>query len=254
MAVVKLSPFATGLSGAMKNLQFSSDGTTTTMKERETPRDTPSAKKTANRVNFSRSSKGYALLSPANLQLWKRYAQAQTFIGRKGKVPYTPNAFEAYKHLTQVWYGAHGGVGTPPVAPPTASYVPPSITLEAQASAGTVEFLGTGITGVDTVVEFSLQPLRNANRKPSTDGYRIVGYSGLTAEDDYAYSVSVAPGIYAARARFINLLTGERTAPVYFAVSGVALDLQDGGAESEAKKNPTPAPPQGEGVRKRKAA
>ena len=254
MAVVKLSPFATGLSGAMKNLQFSSDGTITTMKERETPRDTPSAKKTANRVNFSLSSKGYALLSPTNLALWKSYSQTQTFIGKKGKVPYTPNAFEAYKSLTQVWYGAHGGVGTPPVTPPTVAYAPPQISVTAQASAGRVTIKGSAVSPANSVLEVRLQRLANANRKPSSSGYRIAGYATFTVEKTNEFSFTVTPGVYSAMVAWVNLLTGERSPYQVLSVSGVALDLQDGSAESDANKNPTPAPPQGEGVRKRKAA
>ena len=219
----------------MKNLQFSSDGTITTMKERETPRDTPSAKKTANRVNFSVSSKGYGLLSPANLALWKRYAAAQTFIGRKGKVPYVPNAFEAYKSLTQVWLGAHGGAGTPPTAPPTTAYAPPQISVTAQASAGQVTIKGSAASPANSVLEVRLQRLANANRKPSSSGYRIAGYATLTVEKAYEFSFPVTPGVYSAMVAWVNLLTGERSPYQVLSVSGVALDLQDGSEETEAK-------------------
>ena len=254
MAVVKLSPFATGLSGAMKNLQFSSDGTITTMKERETPANPQSVRQSANRSSFSLSSKGYGLLSPSNLALWKRYSAEQTYIGKKGKVPYTPNAFEAYKKLTQVWLGAHGGAGTPPTAPPTTAYAPPAMGITAQASAGQVTIKGSAVSPANSVLEVRLQRLANANRKPSSSGYRIAGYATFTVEKTNEFSFTVTPGVYSAMVAWVNLLTGERSPYQVLSVSGVALDLQDGSAESDANKNPTPAPPQGEGVRKRKAA
>ena len=238
----------------MKNLQFSSDGTTTTMKERETPANPQSPKQTANRINFSRSSKGYSALSPSNLALWKAYAAGQTFVGKKSKTPYTPNAFEAYKHLTQVWLGAHGGTGTPPVAPPTTAYAPPAILLTATAATSAVTIHATASSPAGSVLEIRLQKLSNANRKPSSSGYRIAGYATFETGDGNEFEFVVTPGVYSAQVAWVNLLTGERSPTQTLAVSGVALGVEEGGAEPSADAHPTPAPPQGEGVPKRKAA
>jgi hypothetical protein len=48
------------------------------------------------------------------------------------------------------------------------------------------------------------------------------------------YALTVTPGVYAARYSFVNKTTGQRTAFVEIPVSGVALGLEDGGADEKA--------------------
>ena len=156
-----------------------------------------------------------------------------------------------YSSLSNIWLQAHGDVGTPPSTPPAGEYAGSSVEIFAQASAGRVLFTGNGETPVGTLVQFELQSLKRASRKPSKNGYRVVGFGALTAEGDYEFEVPVAPGVYAARYAFVEASSGRRTGFAEIKVTGLALDVAAGGGE---KANPTPAPPQREGGSTRKKA
>ncbi len=73
-------------------------------------------------------------------------------------------------------------------------------------------FVGSGPTGKDTVVEVWLQPLRNASRKPSKNGYRVKGYAVLEEGEANEYLAPTGPRFYAARYCFVDKATGQRTA------------------------------------------
>ena len=233
MAVIKLSPFTTGISGSMKNLSFSTDGENTIMKERETPANPKSSLQVAQRGYFSRASKGYAALSAGQLALWREWAKGQLFVGKKGKKPYAPNAFQAYASLANKFYEANAGVGTAPTSPPTSAFAGDVVTLSAVASANKVTISSSGANASNVVTEIWLQPLKNANRKPSAGAYRVKAYFPFAA-GSLSLPIPVAPGYYAAQARFVNKLSGQAGPMIPLAVTGMALALEDGGADEAA--------------------
>lgn len=232
MAVIKLSPFTTAISGSMKNLTFSSTKDVTIMKSRETGANPNTAAQSTARNYFGRSSKGYALLTPTELLSWKAYAEKQVYVGKTSKEPYVPNAFQAYKKLTNVWYAANGGVGTPPSSAPTTAFAGDVITLSAAASGSVVTISASAASAPNVVVEVWLQPLRNANRKPSAKGFRVRGYLTFTGTG-LSKTISVTPGSWAAQYRFVNKATGQAGPMASLPVTGVALGLVSGD-EAEA--------------------
>ena len=137
-----------------------------------------------------------------------------------------------------------GNVGSAPPNPPAGAFVGDAILISAQASSGAVTFVGSGPTGAGVVVEFWLQPLRNANRRPAKGGYRVVGYAALAAGDGNKFSVATGPGVYAAQYRLIEKASGRKTALTPIPVTGVALELSQGGTDEAAEPS----------VRRKKAA
>ncbi|RYG26440.1 hypothetical protein EON82_03335 [bacterium] len=104
----------------------------------------------------------------------------------------------------------------------------------AATTAGKVTFTASAANSTNVTTELLLQPLKNANRKPSSRGYRIKAYNSFAA-GTLTKDVTVPPGYYAAAYRFVSKTTGQSTPLVYLAVSGLALGLEDGGTE-EAEK------------------
>lgn len=83
------------------------------------------------------------------------------------------------------------------------------------------------------MVQFEIQPLKNASRKPAKGGYRVKGFAALagTTSPPNSYQPTVPPGAYCARYAFVNKSTGQRTAFREIPVVGVALSLEQGGAD-----------------------
>lgn len=99
------------------------------------------------------------------------------------------------------------------------------------ATANTVTFSGSSTLPANTVVEYGLQLLKRSSRKPAKNGYRVKALAPF-AGTGTTYAITVPPGAYAARYCFVDKATGQRTAFVEIPVSGVALSLEDGGADA----------------------
>ena len=231
---IVLNPSFESFSGKLGDIQFSETkygqigGKAATLNDPKTP------KQTASRQTLGRSSAFFGALDQEHKDEWRDYAKKLRVTDKHSGAKYSPDPIAAYNSLADRWLAAHGNVGTPPSLPPTESYIPPGLTISAVASGGSVTFTGTDSTPPDTIVEFWLQKLPNATRKPSASGYRVVGYSMLEAGDANEVTVPVKPGPYAGAYCFIQLSTGLATPLVTIPVSGVALRVQKGGAE-EAK-------------------
>ena len=232
---IVLNPSFESFSGRLGEIQYSETkygqiaGKAATLNDPKTP------KQTAARQTLGRSSAFYGALDLDAKNEWRDYAKTLRFTDKKSGVKYVPDAIAAYNSLTDRWLAAHNNVGTPPVSPPSASYVPPSLSMTAQASGGAVIFVGSASTPPGTIVEFWLQKLPNATRKPSAGGYRVVGYSTLEQGDGNEFEVAVKPGPYAGAYRFVQLSTGLATPLVTIPVGGVALRVERGGSEAKPK-------------------
>ncbi len=231
MAVIKLSPFTTGISGSMKNLSFSTDGENTIMKERETPANPKTPAQMAQRGYFGRAAKGYGALTPSQVAGWAAFAKTLVFEGKKGKKPYVPNAFQAYTSLANKFYEVNSGVVPAPASAPTGPFAGDPATISAVASSGKVTYTASAALTTGVVAELWLQPLRNANRKPSAGAYRVKAYAPFAA-GSLSVQVTVPAGYYAAGYRFIKQSTGQCGPFVPIAVSGLALTAEDGGADA----------------------
>ena len=104
------------------------------------------------------------------------------------------------------------------------------MTIAAAATANTITFTGSGALPTGTVVQIEIQGLKRASRKPSRTGWRVKALATLAGVGN-TYALTVTPGVYAARYSYVNKLSGQRTAFVEIPVSGVALGLEDGGAD-----------------------
>ena len=228
---IVLNPSFESFSGKLGDIQFSETkygqigGKAATLNDPKTP------KQTASRQTLGRSSAFYGALDQEHKDEWRDYAKKLRVTDKHSGAKYSPDAIAAYNSLADRWLAAHKGVGTPPASPPTGSFVPPSTVLTAVASGSQVVFTGTQETPPDTIVEFWLQKLPNATRKPSANGYRVVGYAPLEEKGGFKFAVPVKPGPYAGAYRFIQLSTGLATPLVTIPVSGVALRVQKGGSE-----------------------
>lgn len=231
MAKAKLSGYFKSIQGKVGEMVFTDTKYGTVMREDAVPANPRSASQNTYRAYFSRSAKGYASLSPANVEAWRVWAAANRKVEKDTKVAYTPNPFNAYTSLANKFYAANAGVGTAPAAPPAGAFAGDPITITATAAGGKVSYVASAANSANVVTELWLQPLKNANRKPSASGYRVKAYYPFAA-GNLTLQLPVPPGYYAAGYRFVSKLTGQTTAFVPISASGLALTIADGDAEA----------------------
>ncbi|HRK22590.1 MAG TPA: hypothetical protein PLX06_12310, partial [Fimbriimonadaceae bacterium] len=124
--------------------------------------------------------------------------------------------------------------GTIPLVPPTSEFIGDSITVSASAGTGMVTFTATAPNAAGIMTELLLQPLANAHREPSKNGYRSKQFFNFSA-GVLTRNVTVPAGFYAAGYRFVKASTGQATPLVALPVQTVALSLAKGGAPAAAK-------------------
>lgn len=232
MAKAKLSGYFRTLQGRIGDMIFTDTKVGTVMRADETPANPRTAGQVAYRAYFSKAAKGYATLTSIQLDAWRLFAAGLRKVDADTKETYAPTAFNAYTALAAKFYAANNNVGTPPTTPPSTSFAGDSIGVTAAATSGKITFTATGANATNVTTELRIQPLKNANRKPSSHGYRIAAYNAFSAAaGGLTKDVTVPPGAYAAAYRFVNKLTGQTTPLVYITVTGIALGLEDGGAD-----------------------
>jgi hypothetical protein len=232
MAKAKLSGYFQSIQGRIGDMIFTDTKVGTVMRADETPANPRTAGQNTYRAYFAKAAKGYPALTPSQADSWRVYAAGLRKVDADTKETYAPTGFNAFTSLAAKFYAANGNVGTPPTTPPATPFAGDSITLTAVATSGKVTFTASGANAANVTTELRLQPLKNANRKPSSHGYRIRAYNAFTAGvGGNVKDVTVPPGYYAAAYRFVNKLTGESTPLVYLSVSGIALGLEDGGSD-----------------------
>ena len=101
--------------------------------------------------------------------------------------------------------------GTPPTTPPGGGFAGDSLGLTLAASGTSLVVAGTGPTSTGTVLEITAAPLASAVCRAPKSGYVSRGFFSLTAGNDYTVSVAIPAGIYAVRARYVSLETGQAT-------------------------------------------
>ena len=191
-------------------------------------------------------------LNTVQKSAWAKAAADYRRVEASSRKSYRLSGYGLYASLSSVWLNSRSNVGTPPSVPPSGEPAMPALTVVATATASVVKFHGSASCPVGFTVQFELQPLRNAARKPSKGGYRVAGFAPFQSEKANDVEFPVVPGAYAARYAFVESSTGRRSGFVSIPVSGVALALEEGGAAETA--DPTFALPKGRGQGAKKAA
>lgn len=194
--------------------------------------NSPSQQAVKNRFSLVASS--WNALTDAQKIAWATWAQTQRRVEPDTKVSYRLTGYNAYSALANLWYQANNNTGTPPVAPPASAFAGSAITISAAATSNTITFTGSAVFPANVVGQFEIQQVKNTARKPSKTGWRVKAVSAFTATGT-TLAVTVTPGVYVARYAFVNKLTGQRSGFREIAVSGVALGLEDGGADEVSR-------------------
>ena len=199
----------------------------TTMRELVTPENPKTAKQMNVRGAFKKSGGSFKNMENSDALAWDAFGKLQK--DRNGK---PMSGIAAYNQLSIKFRLVNPGQ-TPPVTPPTASYVGNDLSMAVTASTGALTFSATGANDADSVTELLIQPLASGNRKPQAEAYETAGYYQYIQPNPNAFTVDVPAGYYAAGYRYVNKVTGQMTDIVPLQVYGVALSVAQGGAEAK---------------------
>lgn len=164
------------------------------------------------RAALTKATRDWKNFDTATVQNWERYAQALTFHTNSSGKAYNPPGINAYVELASKFYQVNPS-GTAPSDPPAAAFEGDSITFTVAADTGKVTFTASGANAAGVTTEFLLQPLKSANRKPQSNGYRGKGFHAFVA-GTLSWDIEVPSGYYAAGYRFVKTATGQASAPV----------------------------------------
>ena len=198
--------------------------------------DTQARRKITGR--FSRVTAFWHALTDAQQDAFDRYSIGEKRVDPQTKRTVRPSGWNIYSSYSNVWLQAHKDVGTPPSLPPVGEFKGSMVVIEAVASEGKITFQGSGSTEPGVLVQFDIQFLKRASRKPAKGGYKVADFATLEAGDGNEFSLFVAPGVYAARYAFVEASSGRRTAFTSIRVNGVVLAVEAGGeaAKPSARK------------------
>lgn len=227
MAKVKLSIFATKLSGKAGNVVFNNTKEGTVMRERTTGANPQTAAQVAVRTALTRASRQWATLTTAQVAAWEAYGkrdrETQTVTGKS----FNQEGFNAFVELAAKYYLVNPGPGTAPVNPPTASFFADSVGISVASQAGALVFTATAANSANVKTALMVQPLASKNRQAMKDGFRTKSYVAFAAGALTA-SVTVPAGYYACGYQFVNTLTGQVSGIYYInSASPVTVSLAD---------------------------
>ena len=132
---------------------------------------------------FKRVAAFWNALTDAQQDAFDVYSIGQKRVDPQTKRTVRPSGWNIFSSYSNVWLQAHGDVGTPPSLPPTGVFNGSAVEIRAVASGNQVTFTGTKSTEPGVLVQFELQPLKRASRKPSKEGYNVAGFSALVLGD-----------------------------------------------------------------------
>jgi hypothetical protein len=178
------------------------------------------------RAALTKAARDWSNFSPTTVATWNAYAHNLNLHNHVSGRSYHPHGINAYMHLACKFYQVNPS-GTAPTTPPTTAFNGDTIQITATADTGTVTFTASAPNSADVTTEFLLQPLRNANRKPSKKGYRSKGFFAFSS-GNLTHDIEVPAGYYAAGYRFVNSATGQATEPVYLDIQQVTLSISQG--------------------------
>lgn len=182
IARANLSIYFDSLQGRIGKATFTKTRLGTIVRETVDAVQPNSPAQQAVKSRFSTTAAFWDALTDPQKQAWKTYAATLQAVEPDTKTTYKRTGYNVYSGYVNVWLAANGsGAGTPPTAPPSASYPTPAMAITAAATASTITLSSQTPTPSGTVVEVWLQRLKNASRTPAKNGYRVKTYAPLVA-------------------------------------------------------------------------
>lgn len=231
MAIMKLGNAFQAVSGRSGNAVYRSTKNGTEFAVRPFVNNPQTPAQNDVRDAFSKVTKQWKSLTPAQVKLWNDYADARVETERITGSRTTRSGFNWF-----VAYGVRYLLVNPsqtaaPASPPTSDYAGDPITISAEPSeqaGGGIVFSASAANGANSTTALLVQRLRNANSKPGKQ-YRTIAHFKFVS-GTLQTTVPLSPGYYAVGTQFVNTATGEETrfeslgivGPVSLAVAGHA--------------------------------
>lgn len=222
MAKAELGILLQDLRGKAGNVVFqgSRDGLVVRPRVKGTNPDTP-AQQTV-RDNFSTAGSFWRSFTPTQIQAWRNYAANITKHNSVTGKAYHPTPFAAFVGLASKFLQVNPG-GTVPTEPPANHFDGDDLTWTVTPAAGKITFTPSAANSTNCTTEFLLQPLANANRKPSKKAYKSYGFHHFASTT--AWDVNVGSGTYSVAIRYVDSTTGQETSPEYLEIGQVTISL-----------------------------
>jgi hypothetical protein len=201
MATANRSVITGGLRGKSGSVVFVQlpDGSVQ-VRERAEPRNPRTPVQTAWRRALSTASGAFRNLSETEYWQWDAYAKRES---RNSSY----NAASAFASLSARLFRYHGFDYTVPLTPPEKTFQGDTISVTAQASAGTIVFESSGPNRSGVVSEVGLFKLKSRFQNVRDRDIRHQGFTTFVA----TFEVEVVPGRYLTAVRFMDVVTGQVT-------------------------------------------
>lgn len=203
------------------------------IRPRTIPADPKTPAQTAIRANLTTAARAFAGFSPTQYAEWKAYANGLTHHNRQTGKSFKPTPINAYTALVTKMLQVNPAASLP-TSPPATPFSGDSITITAESeSPGIITFTASGANSSGVVTELLLQPLRNANRTPQSNGYRSKKFFAFTS-GTLTTTVTVTSGYYVAGYRFVKTATGQETVMKQLPVTEVSFSVVGGTTKKAA--------------------
>lgn len=203
------------------------------MRERISPKNPQTAAQVAVRAAFTKATKQWNNLTPAQVAAWESYASTYSNLDADTEKSYTSTGFNAFVKLAAKWYAVNAS-GTAPATPPTGKFAGDTIQVTASAQPGSVKFTASAANRSGVTTALLLAKLGGKNRKANAKQYREKAYIAF-ATGNLQSSVSVPAGWYAAGYSFVDLATGQESEPVLLGYVGpVTVSVADSAPKKKA--------------------
>lgn len=147
---------------------------------------------------------------PADVLLWKDYANGITRHQSVSGAAYHPSWITALTQLYIPFFLADPG-GTFPDTPPTTPYTGDSITLEAAGGVGEIVVTGSAQQTAGQTTFIYLERLASQNRTPTAKEGKLSSVAAVPATPFEVTIGSLTPGFYVVRAKFVKKTTGQES-------------------------------------------
>lgn len=193
--------------------------------------DTPA--QNAVRSSFTRVTKQWRTLTPAQAAAWNAYAasraESQRITG--SRVPRT--GFNWFVGLGARYLNVNPNATTAPTMPPTSEFYGDGISITAREEDGGIVFTASAANGANVTTALLVQRLRNVNAKPGK-AYRTPAHKKFTS-GSLETTVPVGPGYYAVGYQFVDVNTGQETEMVLLGVVGpISFAVREGQPKRKA--------------------
>ncbi len=200
----------TDIRGKLGGNVFTKARNGSTLRIKVKPGNPRSASQTTVRSLMTSGARAAKALSGANHTLWVTYAATQVQHNRVTGAAFSPSWITALLKLYVPFFLADP-TGTFPNPPPAAPYVGDVITLTAAGGSASITVTGSAQQTTGETTMLYLQPLKSANRKPSSKPGKLVSVIPVPATPFHIVLSSLAAGSYSLAYRFELLATGQQS-------------------------------------------